>query len=65
MKLSTWMTENNLSGAKMAETLGTSAETVRRYIKNERIPNRDVMTKITEATGGQVGPEDFYNSEAA
>jgi hypothetical protein len=38
-----------------------SAETVRRYIIGERIPDKERMSRIALATDGQVTANDFFD----
>jgi hypothetical protein len=41
-----------------------SEETVRRYVKGTRIPEREVMEKIALATACKVTANDFYGIAA-
>jgi porphobilinogen synthase len=61
MKLEVWRNNTGVSRSALAKTLETSEETVRRYENGDRIPTRDIMPKITDATGGQVLAGDFYD----
>jgi len=61
MKLEVWRNNSGVSRSTLAKTLETSEETVRRYENGDRIPTRDIMPKITDATGGQVLAGDFYD----
>ena len=63
MQLSEWIDKNNKSIKQVAEDLGCNYEDVRRYCAGEVIPRPDRMAKITEYTGGEVQPNDFYNNE--
>ena len=64
MKLRGWRNKNGVSRSAFAEKIKTSDETVRRYENGDRIPTRDIMSKITEVTGGEVMAGDFYDLEA-
>lgn len=63
MKLKTYMERHKLSPARFAALIGVSQPAVHRYVHNGRIPQRDVMLRIVEATGGKVTPTDFYDVE--
>jgi transcriptional regulator with XRE-family HTH domain len=64
MKLADYMTAHDLSRAEFAESIRVSAETVRRYLAGERIPDKHVMERIAEATGFQVTANDFFGIAA-
>lgn len=58
-----------LSNAEMdhrafAKSIGVSAETVRRYLKGERLPDKKRMSRIALATHGQVTANDFFGLAA-
>lgn len=61
MKLNEYLKNNCLTNGMFAETLGISAEAVRRYRRGIRIPSADMMLRIVEVTGGEVTPNDFYS----
>lgn len=66
MRLSEYIKTNAVSVADFAIQIGAkSRATVYRYINSEdtndpRIPNADIMQKITLVTEGKVTPNDFY-----
>jgi hypothetical protein len=60
MKLSTYLAEKHLSPTEFGRRIGVSSESVRRYRDGGRIPERDVMARIVEATDSLVTPNDFY-----
>lgn len=60
MTLLEWMKVSELEIGRVASRLNCTAEAVRRYIKGDRIPSRDVMRDIFEISGGKVTPNDFY-----
>ncbi|WP_374294128.1 hypothetical protein [Sphingomonas sp.] len=60
MTLLEWMKSSELEIGRVASRLNCTAEAVRRYIKGDRIPSRDVMRDIFEISGGKVTPNDFY-----
>ena len=49
--------------AELAKRIGVTEVSLSRYEREERIPAREIMPKIVEATGGAVQPNDFYSSE--
>lgn len=65
MKLSDYMIAHNLSRAEFAKRIGTSAEAVRRYETEGRVPTPKIMAKIALATGCQVTANDFFGIEAS
>ena len=63
MKLETYLFEKQLTDTAFAAVIGVKSETVRRYRIGTRIPDRDAMIKIVNATEGKVRADDFYFSE--
>lgn len=63
MKLETFLTENEMSRSDFARIVGVSEVSICRYIANQRMPKRDVLSKIMEATNGAVTPNDFVRHE--
>ncbi|HTE37540.1 MAG TPA: helix-turn-helix transcriptional regulator [Reyranella sp.] len=44
----------------LAEKLGVSYNSARRYIVGERLPSPDVMRKIAKLTGGAITANEFF-----
>ena len=70
MTLKAYLTAQGLTYEAFAKRIGAAnASTVWRYANGKRIPRRAIMHRITEATGGAVRAQDFYEdageSEAA
>lgn len=63
MKLKTYLKQAGISNRQFGERIGASEFGVRKWAYGERIPRPVTMRKIEEATGGAVGPRDFFNSE--
>ena len=62
MKLSSWLTERNLSPDTFARLIGVgSVRTVYRYLDGSRTPKRDVLTAIVVVTAGKVTANDFFD----
>lgn len=60
MKLTQYLTENNISPEQFAATMdGMSISGVRKWMYGERVPRPDQMRKISEVTDGAVQPNDF------
>lgn len=60
MKLSAYMTDKKLTPEEMAEKIGNvSASGVIKWAREERVPRKDQMQRIYEATNGMVTPNDF------
>lgn len=64
MKLADYIATNKLSQAAFAEMIGSRQPTIWRYL-NGRMPRRDHLIKIKEATRGAVTADDFLEMEAA
>ena len=62
MKLKSYRTEKNITLADLAAKVGVSEVAMSRYERGERIPRRDVMSKIEQVTDGAVQPNDFFDT---
>ena len=60
MKLERWTKIHGYTDGKFAELIGMDRSTVNLYRHGLRMPRPGVMEKITDATAGQVKPNDFY-----
>lgn len=60
MKLEEWINESGKSRADFARDLKVSGAAVYRYVKGKQIPEREIMVRIYDLTGGSVGANDFY-----
>ena len=60
MTLEEYLSITSIPNDEFAIAIGTSVEAVRLYRKHKRVPHRDIMARITEATGQTVMPNDFY-----
>lgn len=60
MRLNIWLEKKKVSRANFAKMLNMTERGVSMWINGERIPTRENMLEIIEATGGQVKPNDFY-----
>lgn len=65
MNLKAFLSLDGNSEAKLAQQLGVSQSTVNRYANNVRWPDREMILRIKEATGGLVAPSDWFDAEAA
>jgi transcriptional regulator with XRE-family HTH domain len=63
MQLKEWIEKNGKTIKEVADALGVSEMNVYRYISGSNIPRPENMQKITEYTGGEVQPNDFYKGE--
>lgn len=61
MKLKDWLAEKGLSYADFGARIGRTAQAVQRYAAGQRIPERNTMVAIIEATDGAVQSGDFYD----
>lgn len=60
MKLHDYLTKHGIKANAFARAVGTSQPAMSRYVRQLRIPPKDLVTRIFEATDGLVGPADFY-----
>ena len=60
MKLADWLKANDVNFAEFGRRIERSAQAVRRYANDERIPDRDTMPAIVRETDGAVTANDFY-----
>jgi transcriptional regulator with XRE-family HTH domain len=69
MKLATYRAIHGLTYDEMASLAGlvtrNRARAVRRWESGERVPRSAQMAKIVTATGGAVGPADFFDIPSA
>jgi DNA-binding transcriptional regulator YdaS (Cro superfamily) len=59
MKLATYLETQELTDAAFARLIGVERQAVGRYKVGDRFPERPILLKIYEATGGQVTANDF------
>lgn len=64
MTLSEFLSERGLTDERFAQSVGVSRTTVLRW-RNGLIPERETMSRIVEATDGEVTPNDFYGVATA
>lgn len=65
MTLKEWLSEKGIEPGAFAERIGRTAESVRRYLNGDRIPDRQTMPLIVAETGGRVTANDFFGIDAA
>lgn len=59
MKLATYLENIELTDAAFARLIGVERQAVGRYKAGERFPEKPVLLKIYEVTGGLVTANDF------
>ena len=59
MLLQKYLTENKITAAEFAKTVGLTRQAVNNYINGRRFPKHDILKKILLATGGAVSANDF------
>lgn len=59
MKLATYLENTELTDAAFARLIGVERQAVGRYKAGDRFPEKLILLKIYEATGGQVTANDF------
>jgi transcriptional regulator with XRE-family HTH domain len=61
MSLADYLRKNNLSPSEFASLCGVkNAETVRKWLRGDRIPRAEMMQRIIKASSGHVSPSSFY-----
>ncbi len=50
----------SMTKADLAAGLGVSQITINRWLNGTRFPEREMVLRIEEATGGRVQPADWY-----
>ncbi|TXH32081.1 MAG: XRE family transcriptional regulator [Rhodospirillaceae bacterium] len=65
MKLATYLENEKLTDAAFARLIGVERQAVGRYKLGERFPEKPILLKIYEATGGQVTANDFAGIPSA
>lgn len=66
MTLRDYLEAEQLSATAFGQRIGVSHQTVYRYLKGDRIPDRRTMQRIALATGCRVTANDFFGiGEAA
>ena len=61
MKLSAYLSLNDISDADFGALIGVERQAVHRYRSGVRVPTKAVLTRIFEETGGQVSANDFFD----
>ena len=59
MRLSEWLSKNEIRRGEFARRVGVSAPHITGLCKGDFWPGRDVAAAIMRETGGEVRPEDF------
>ncbi len=65
MKLAEYLRENGLSLAAFAAEVGVSEAAMSRYAAGKRVPRKQILQRITAATGGKVRPDDMIGAAEA
>ena len=61
MTLSEYLSKNKkITNSSFAKHLGVTAQSISNYCNGKRIPEKKIMAKIAEITGGQVTADSFY-----
>ncbi len=60
MKLKDYLSASGKTHAEFAKEIRVSTQALYRYLKDERIPARDVMSRISAKTDGRVTANSFY-----
>lgn len=60
MKIADYLGRERLTLTEFARRAGVSVAAMSRYASGQQIPRPETMRRLAEASGGQVGPSDFY-----
>ena len=63
-KLQRFLQDREISVAAFADGINVHLATAYKYINGGRIPDREVMPRIVEWSGGELTPNDFYDLPA-
>jgi transcriptional regulator with XRE-family HTH domain len=61
MKLSAYLSLNEISDADFAAAIGVERQAVHRYRSGQRTPTKAILGKIFKRTAGQVTANDFFD----
>jgi len=61
MRLSDWLSEQQVVKAAFAERVGVHPSQITRYCKGVRVPTREIARRIFRETGGAVDPNSFHD----
>lgn len=59
MQLADYLDQNEITDAAFARSIGVERQAVGRYRAGERFPEKPILLKIFEITGGKVTANDF------
>lgn len=62
--LARYLSNNGIRQSDFAARIGCTQPAVARYVNGLRIPDRDTMQRIFDATNGAVTPNDFFGIPA-
>lgn len=60
MRLGDYLERHRLTQTEFAKVIGADQGQIARYVSGERLPRRDVMQRIIDATHGEVTANDFF-----
>ncbi|MDE3015719.1 MAG: pyruvate dehydrogenase (acetyl-transferring) E1 component subunit alpha [Pseudomonadota bacterium] len=61
MKLEAYLAETRQSIESFAQEAGISAQAIYKYLRGERIPRKEFLTRLAKITGGEVTANDFLD----
>ena len=64
MTLTDYLTDRQITEAVFADLIGVDQSTVNRLRKGQ-VPSKQIMSRISAVTGGQVRADDFFGLGAA
>ena len=63
MKLAKYLEDRNLTDAAFARAIGVERQAIGRYKSGDRFPEKPILLRIFEETGGLVTANDFAGIE--
>jgi transcriptional regulator with XRE-family HTH domain len=61
MNIATYLRQHELTAAEFARNIGVSKSAMARWLSGKRFPRREMIVRISEATGGQVTANDILS----
>ncbi|MEL6089798.1 helix-turn-helix domain-containing protein [Bartonella schoenbuchensis] len=59
-KLKSYLSENNITYAAFAVSVGVTQASIARYVNGKRFPHPRIIKKIAKITNNYVSPSDWY-----
>lgn len=64
-ELKKYLSDSGTKPSEFAKEIGVEVQSLYRYMNGERIPDREIMPRITKATSGLITANSFYQPNDA